>query len=128
MFKLLQHRVGQTGDKRVAAQHQHRQPVGVGKRRSGQEVGSARPGRCSAKHEPPPQMILCIGRCRKAHGLLILAAIKRKFIADFIQCLAKARDVAMTENPESAATNACFNAIHNDKLVHQVSNNRLGDR
>jgi hypothetical protein len=42
MLKLLQHRVGQPGEKDVAAQHQHRQPVGMRQRGRCQKVGGAR--------------------------------------------------------------------------------------
>jgi hypothetical protein len=125
MLELLQHRVGQPGEEDVAAQHQHRQPVGMRQRRRCQKVGRARPGRRRAEHEALPEPLLGIAGCGKAHALLVLAAVERQFRAMIIERLAQAGDVAMAENAEAAAAQAHFLAVDLDELVGQVPDDGL---
>jgi hypothetical protein len=120
MLELLQHRVGQPGQEDVAAQHQHRQPVGVRQRRRCQKIGGARPGRRGAEHEALPEPLLGVGGRGKAHALLVLAAIERQFRTMIIERFAQAGDVAMAKNAEAAATQAHFLAVDFNELVGQV--------
>ena len=126
MLKLLQHRVGQAGQKGIAAQHQHRKAVGMGQSCGGQQVGRPRPGTGGAEHEAPPQVVFGISGGRKAHALLILAAIKRHILMHRIKRLAQAGHIAMAKDAKAAAANAGFHPVNFDELVHQPAHNRLG--
>ena len=78
MLQLLQHRIGQAGQKRITAQHQHRQAVRMGQRGSGQKVRRSRTRRGGAKHETLTQAMLGIGRRGESHALFVLPAIQRQ--------------------------------------------------
>ncbi len=125
VFHLLQDRFRQAGDKPVAAQQQHRQPVGVGERRRGQQVGGARPGAGGAEHEALAQPCLGIGGGGKTHALLVLAAIQRQLVTVAIQRLAKAGGIAVAEDPEAAAEQAVFFPVDHDELAREPAHDRL---
>jgi hypothetical protein len=127
MFQLLQHRVGQAGDEGVAAQHQHRQAVGMGQRGCGQKVRRSRPGAGGAEHEALAQVVLGIGGGGKAHALFVLATVKREFITDGIKRLTQARHVAMAEDAETAAADAGLIPVDHDPLRHEPFDDGLGD-
>ena len=128
MFKLLQHRVRQTGQERVAAQHQHRQPVGMGQRGGCQQVRRPRPRTGRAEHEAAAQVVFGIGRSRKPHALFVLAPVKRHFGMDRIQRLAQTRHIAVSEDPETAAADPGFHTVDEDVLVHQPAHDGLSHR
>ena len=106
MLELLQHRVGEAGGVGIAAQHEHRQAVGVGESGRGVEIGRAGTGGRGAEHETPAQVIFGVGGGGKAHALLVLAAIKRQHVPVIVERFAEAGDVAMAENAEAAAAKA----------------------
>jgi hypothetical protein len=128
MLQLLQHRVRQAGGEVVAAQHQHRQPVGMGQCRRRQKVRRSRPGRGGADHEPPPQMRLGVGRRRKAHALFILAAIKRQLRPRVVPGLAQRGGVAVAEDAEAAAADALLVPVDLNELGRQPADDRLRHR
>ncbi len=125
MLELLEHGVGQAREEGVAAEHQERQPVGVGQRRGGQEVGGAGPGARGAEHEALAQPLFGIGGGREAHAHLVLAAIERQRVARLVESLAEAGDVAVPEDAEAAAADAPLLAVDLDELRGEMADDRL---
>ena len=125
MFELLQHRIRQAGEEGVAAEHQQRQPVGMGERCGVEEIARARSGGCGGEHEAAAQMIFCVSSSGEAHALLILPTVEGQLVAHRIKCLAQTGDVAVTENTKTAATNARALPIDLDELVGKPTHDRL---
>ena len=128
MLQLLEHRVGQARQERVAAEHQHRQAVGMGERRGGQQVRRARSRARGAEHETLAQPLFGIGGRGEAHAHLVLAAIERQGVARVVQRLAEAGDVAVAEDAEAAAADAPFLAVDLDVLGGEMADDRLRRR
>ena len=125
MLQLLKYRVGQTGQERVAAKHQHRQPVGMGKRCRRQKIRSARTGACGAEHEPAAQPCFGIGRCGESHALFVLPTIQRQFVFVVGKRLSKTGHIAVAKYTKSAAANSMFFAIDFYILRGQKARDRL---
>ena len=125
MLQLLQHRVGQPGQERITAEHQHRQSVGMGKGGCRQQVCGARSRTRGAEHEPAAQMVLGVSRRRKAHALFVLPPIERHLLMHRIKRFTQTRHVAMAKNAEAAAANPDLFAVNQDILVHQPADDGL---
>ena len=101
MLQLLQDRGRQACQVGIAAQHQHRQTVGMGQRRRGQKVRRPRPRTGRAEHEPLAHPLLGIARRRKPHALFVLPTIEWQHVAMIIQRFAKAGHIAMPKDAKA---------------------------
>ena len=125
MLQLLQHRIRKSGQKRVAAEHQHGQSIGMAKRRGRQQICSARTRGCGAEHKFLPQVVFSIRRRRKAHSLLVLPTIERQYISVIIKRLAQTRHIAMSKNTKATTTDAGLEAINFNILCRQIADDGL---
>ena len=106
VLDLLQHRVGPAVGEDVAADEEHRQPVDVGERRGGDHVGRARADRGGDRVGAAAALRLGVGDRGVGHRLLVLAAPGRQRVADAVQRLADAGDVAVAEDRPDALDEA----------------------
>ena len=102
VLDLLQDRIGAAIGEDVARDQQDRQAVHVRERRSGDHVRRARPDGRGDGHRPLAPLRLGIGDRGMGHGLLVLAAPGRQGVADAVQRLADACDVAVAEDRPNA--------------------------
>ena len=125
VLDLLQHRVGAAVGEDVAADEEHRQAVDVGERRRGDHVGRARADRGGDRMGAAPALGLGVGDRRMRHRLLVLAAPGRERVADAVQRLADAGDVAVAEDRPDALDEALAVLGH---LHAQPAHHRLRRR
>ena len=104
MLKLLQHRIGQAGQKGIPTQHQHRQSVGMRQSRRGEQIGCTRTSTGRAEHKPLAQPLFGVSCGRKPHALLVLSAVKRQRLTVVIKRFAKAGYIPMAKNTKATAT------------------------
>ena len=100
---LLQHGVGAAVGEDVARQQQKRHAVDMGDGGGGDHVGRAGADGGGAGHEAAAAHRLGIGGGGVRHGLLVMGAVGRQRIADLVERLAHAGDIAMAEDREDAA-------------------------
>ena len=125
VLQLLQHRIGQPRQKRIPAEKQHRQPVGVRKSCRRVKVRRPRPSTRRAEHEPLPKVVLGVGRCREPHRLLVLTPIERERVLVIIERLAQAGHIAMAKNTKTPAADARAFTVNFDELSIQPTDDRL---
>ena len=70
-------------------------------------------------------MVFGVGRRGEAHALLVLAAIQRQLGAVAVQRFAEAGDIAMAEDREAAAAQACLLTVDFDELIGKVPDDGL---
>ena len=122
VLDLLEHRVGAAVGEDVAAEEEHRQAVDVGERRGGDHVGGARPDRGGDGVRAAAALGLGVGDGGVGHRLLVLAAPGRERVADAVQRLADAGDVAVAEDRPDALDEALVVLGHLDR---QPAHHRL---
>ena len=125
IFELLQDRIGPTIGEDVAGDQQHGKAVDMGKGGGRHHVCRTRADGGGDRHGAAAAQLLRIGDGRMGHGLLVLAAIDRQFVADTIKRLADAGDIAMAENGPHAGDVGFAMFIH---LRCQVTNHGLRSR
>ena len=119
VFHLLQDRIGQSGQKRIPAQEENGQTVGMRQSRGCNKVKCSRTGRSRTKHKSLTQPLLCIACSCKSHALFILSAIKGKDFTFFVQSFTKTGHISMTKNAKSPAANSIFFSVDLNILIGQ---------
>ena len=122
VLDLLQHRVGPAVGEDVAADEEHRQAVDVGERRGGDQVGRARADRGGDGMGAAAAPGLGVGDGGMGHGLLVLAAPGGERLADAVQRLADAGDVAVAEDRPDALDEApaVLGRLHAQPAHHRL--------
>ena len=109
----------------VAREEQDRQPVGMGGRGRGHEVGRARSDRRGGDHDPPSSHGLRVGHGRQRHRLLVVTTPGRQPILDGLQRFAEAGHVAVPEDREDAGEERHLVALDHGALRQQPADERL---
>ena len=102
VLDLLEHRVRRAVREDVAGDQQQRQAVDMRRRRRRHEVRGPRPDRGRHRHGAAAAHLLGVGDRGMGHRLLVLAAPGGQRVADPVQGLPQARDVAMPEDGPDA--------------------------
>ena len=127
-FHLLQHRIGRAVGEDVAGKQQHRQAVDVGECCGRHHVGRARADRGRRRHEAAAETRLGEGDRGMRHRLLVVRAVGRQLVADLVERLADAGDIAMAEDRPDAAEDRQLLAVDHGHLPRHEAGQRLRHR
>ena len=127
VLQLLQHRALPPRGVGVARQQQHRQPVHRGQPGRGDQVECTRTDRGSDREGGVATAGLGVADGQVGQRLLVAALHERHHVAELVQRLAHAGDVAVAEDAESGGDEPAALAVGDGVLPGQVGDHGLGD-
>ena len=130
VLDLLEHRVHEPVGEVVGREQQHRQPVDGRRRGARDHVRRAGPDGAGAGERLHAVLVLGEGRREMHLGLLVLRPVVRHLVlvAQLLERLPEARDVAVAEDPPDAGDEPVLLSVPLDVLLRQEADDGLPHR